>query len=85
MLFRSAIELFNASQALEFRRPLKSSPFIENLIAQYRQKVAFIQADKVMYPELAASVKFLRNFELILPVEGAFKYEFPSDLKALKY
>ena len=80
-----AIELFNACQALEFRRPLKSSPFIENLVAQYREKVAFIKADKVMYLEMQASVSFLRNFDLVLPIEGAFKYEFHSDLKALRY
>ena len=33
-----AIELFNASQALEFRRPLKSSSIIEKLIDGYRKK-----------------------------------------------
>ena len=32
-----AIELFNAAQALEFRRPAKSSPLIENFVHKYRQ------------------------------------------------
>ncbi|MBR7094091.1 MAG: histidine ammonia-lyase [Prevotella sp.] len=56
-----AIELFNAAQALEFRRPLKSSPVIEKLHADYRQVVPFIDDDQIMYPHIAASVKFLQE------------------------
>lgn len=57
-----AIELFNAAQALEFRRPLKSSPFIERVHAEYRKAVPFIENDEVMYPHIAKSVEFLRHF-----------------------
>ena len=57
-----AIELFNAAQALEFRRPLKSSPFIEHVHAEYRKVVPFIENDEVMYPHIAKSVEFLRHF-----------------------
>jgi histidine ammonia-lyase len=56
-----AIELFNAAQALEFRRPLKSSPAIERIYADYRKVVPFINEDQVMYPHIAHSVEFLRN------------------------
>lgn len=56
-----AIELFNAAQALEFRRPLKSSPVIEKLHADYRKVVPFIDDDQIMYPHIAASVKFLQE------------------------
>ena len=56
-----AIELFNAAQALEFRRPLKSSPFIEKIHADFRKVVPFIDDDQVMYPHIAASVKFLKE------------------------
>lgn len=59
-----AIELFNAAQALEFRRPAKSSDFLEKFVAAYREKVAFITNDKVMYPEIALSVEFLRETPL---------------------
>ena len=55
-----AIELLNAAQALEFRRPLKSSPKIERIFADYRQVVPFIEEDEVMYPHIAKSVEFLR-------------------------
>lgn len=56
-----AIELFNAAQALEFRRPLRSSPAIEALHAAYRKQVPFIENDEVMYPHIESSIRFLRS------------------------
>lgn len=59
-----AIELFNAAQALDFRRPLKSSPAVEALHDSYRKVVPFIVDDEVMYPHIAKSVEFLRGEKL---------------------
>jgi len=59
-----AIELFTAVQALEFRRPLKSSDFIEDIVKSYRKTIPFIKDDKVMYSEIARSVDFVRNFKI---------------------
>ncbi len=56
-----AIELFNAAQALEFRRPAKSSPYIEEFIASYRSVVGFIEQDKIMYQEMDKTLQFLRQ------------------------
>lgn len=56
-----AIELFNAAQALEFRRPLKSSPTIEELVRKYREIVNFIELDEVMYTHMNNTVKFLQS------------------------
>lgn len=56
-----AIELFNAAQALEFRRPLKSSPIIEDFVAKYRKVVNFIEVDEVMYTHMNNAVKFLQS------------------------
>lgn len=56
-----AIELFNAAQALEFRRPQKSSPVIEKLFYEYRKVVPFIVNDEVMYPHIQHSIEFLRK------------------------
>ena len=56
-----AIELFNAAQALEFRRPLKSSPIIENVYKVYREAIPFIVNDEVMYPHIKHSIDFLEN------------------------
>lgn len=62
-----AIELFNAAQALEFRRPAKSSTYIENFVAGYRKYVDFIENDKIMSTEIKASIEYLRAFELNIP------------------
>ena len=59
-----AIELFTAAQALDFRRPLKSSPVIERLHAAFRQVVPFIDHDEVMYPHIADAVEFMRDYKL---------------------
>ena len=56
-----AIELFNAAQALDLRRPLKSSPALEKWHSEYRRHVPFIDNDEVMYPLIAASVDFIRE------------------------
>ena len=56
-----AIELFNAAQAFEFRRPARSSQPIETILAEYRKRVPFIDDDEVMYPHIASSVAFLRK------------------------
>lgn len=56
-----AIELFNAAQALEFRRPAKTSPVLEEWVKEYRKVVPFIENDQVMYPHIEASVEFIRN------------------------
>ena len=59
-----AIELFNAAQALDFRRPLKSSEAIEAFVAEYRKHVEFVKTDKVMYTEIAKSVNFLQQYNV---------------------
>jgi histidine ammonia-lyase len=62
-----AIELYNAAQALEFRRPARTSPFLETFLAGYRERVPFVQNDKVMYGDMEASVQYLREVKLDLP------------------
>ena len=56
-----AIELFNAAQALEFRRPLRSSWAIEKIFAGYRKLVPFIDDDCYMHPLIEKSIEFLRK------------------------
>lgn len=58
-----AIELMNAAQALEFRKPFKSSKFIEEFIENYRTKVPFIEQDEVMYNHIANSKEFLSKIK----------------------
>lgn len=59
-----AIELMNASQALEFRRPLKSSDFIEMFIKSYREEVSFVKEDRILHYDIEKTIAFLRSFEI---------------------
>lgn len=56
-----AIELLNAAQALEFRRPRHSSPAIEGIFEAFRKEVPFVEDDRYMAPLIARSVEFLRK------------------------
>ncbi|MCM1111449.1 MAG: histidine ammonia-lyase [Clostridium sp.] len=56
-----AIELLNAAQAIEFRRPLRSSAPLEEMVAEFRQTVPFVEVDRVMYPLIDASVKYVQT------------------------
>ena len=56
-----AIELFNAAQALEFRRPLRSSWAIEKIYAGYRKVVPFVDDDVYMHPLIEKSVEFINS------------------------
>ena len=57
-----AIELMNAAQALEFRRPKQSSPVLEQLVTEFRSLVPFVSTDRVMNPDIEKSIEFLRNY-----------------------
>lgn len=59
-----AIELLNASQAIEFRRPLKSSPFIESILKKFRVLIPFIKEDKIMYQEMEATLQFIKTLKV---------------------
>ena len=55
-----AIELMNAAQALEFRRPLRSSIPIENYITNYRKVVSRNTEDRYLSADIQASLEFIR-------------------------
>ena len=55
------IEMLTAVQAIEFRRPLKSSPLNEELILSYRKHVSFIDEDRVISIDMNKSTQFLFN------------------------
>ena len=61
-----AIELLNGSQALEFRKPLKSSDFIESFVKSYREEVSFVTEDRIFHYDIEKSVGFLNSFQIDL-------------------
>ena len=58
-----AIELYNAAQALDFRRPLKTSEYLENFMRDYRQQVKFVSEDTLMSAEINKTIRFLEDGE----------------------
>jgi histidine ammonia-lyase len=61
-----AIELMNASQAIEFRRPLQSSAFIEMFLKSYREEVPLVKEDRILHYDIEKSVAFLNSFMIEL-------------------
>ncbi len=59
-----AIEFMTAMQALDFRKPLKSSPLIEKIKADYRKIVPFYDKDRVIYDDIQVTVDFMRTLIL---------------------
>ena len=62
----AAIELMNAAQGIDFRRPLKSSPMIEKVMADYRKVVPFVEDDVVMQEYIAKTMDFLEHYEIVI-------------------
>jgi histidine ammonia-lyase len=58
------IELFNAAQALDFRRPVKSSETIETLHRRFRERVPFVQQDVVMHPLMEEALCFVHGLNV---------------------
>jgi histidine ammonia-lyase len=54
-----AIEWLCAAQAIEFHRPLASSPAIEKLLAHLRMRVARLSVDRRMAPDIAAAIELV--------------------------
>ncbi len=59
-----AIELMNAAQAIEFRRPLQSGDFIEMFLKSYRSEVAAVKEDRILHYDIVNTVQFLRSFQI---------------------
>lgn len=59
-----AIELMNASQAIEYRRPLKSSDFVEMFLKAYREEVPLIKEDRILHYDIEKTVSFLNTFQM---------------------
>lgn len=59
-----AIELFNASQALHFRDPAKTSDLLQQILGDYRKEVPVLTEDVTMAPYIKKSKQFLLDFPL---------------------
>ncbi|MBP7469620.1 MAG: histidine ammonia-lyase [Flavobacterium sp.] len=59
-----AIELMSASQAIEYRRPLKSGDFVEMFLKSYREEVALVKEDRILHYDIEKTITFLKSFEI---------------------
>jgi histidine ammonia-lyase len=58
-----SIELLNSAQALDLRRPLKSSPSLEKIYNSFRKKVKYVKEDRIMFNDINAGKEFIK-FEM---------------------
>jgi histidine ammonia-lyase len=56
-----AIELLTAVQALEFRRPLKTSALLEDIITAFRKEVSFNDADRILHEDMMKAIEFIKK------------------------
>lgn len=55
------IELLNAVQAFEFRRPLRSSEVLEGIVSNYRKSVERVENDVFLHPLIEKSIHFCKK------------------------
>jgi len=60
-----SIELFNATQALDFKKPLKTSKRLTGFIDQYRDHVEFVTEDKIMSKEINKTLVFIDDYKIV--------------------
>lgn len=58
-----AIELLSAAQALDFRRPMKSSGTLETLHSSFRKLISFNKEDRVLHDDMMKAVQFISGYK----------------------
>jgi histidine ammonia-lyase len=58
------IELLNANQAIQFRKPLKSSPAIEEVLAKLKFHVNFVEEDEILHNLINSTLHFIDEFDI---------------------
>jgi histidine ammonia-lyase len=59
-----SIELFNSAQAIDLKKPLKTSHSLQQFINMYRNKVEFISEDKLMHNEINSTLDFIESYNI---------------------
>lgn len=63
--FILAIELLSACQAIEFRRPLKSSELLEYAHGYVREFVSFAEEDRIFAEDINKVAEIIKNFSFV--------------------
>jgi histidine ammonia-lyase len=59
-----AIEFMVVQQALEFRRPMKTSPSLETIHEQYRKVVPKLENDRILSTDIESTIQFLKSISI---------------------
>jgi histidine ammonia-lyase len=59
-----AIELMTAAQAMEFRRPLKTSHRLEQMLSDFRNIISFCHEDRIFHDDMIKAVEFVTSYKL---------------------
>ena len=65
-----AVELLCASQAFDFRRPLKSGELLETCHAHIRKKIDFAEEDRIFSDDMHKALGIIQNKELLLELKA---------------
>lgn len=76
-----SIELLSACQAIEFRRPLKSSPVLEFAHSYVREFVQFASEDRIFANDIEKITRLIRDFSFVHQVD-AFATQWGQPLNA---
>lgn len=68
-----AIELLTAAQAFEFRKPMKSGIFLDEIYKEIRKKVAFAKKDRVFADDIEKGIEMIKNKTIIKVIDRVKK------------
>jgi histidine ammonia-lyase len=60
-----AIEIMSGCQALDLRRPLKTSSSLENVFAKVRRVSAYVERDRILHNDIVAIAELIDSGELL--------------------
>ncbi len=64
-----AVELLTAAQAFEFRKPMKSGLFLDEIHKEIRKKVSFADRDRVFADDIELGIKMIKDKTIIKLIE----------------
>ncbi len=70
-----AIELLTAAQAFEFRKPLKSGVFLEEVHKEVRAHVRFAKEDRIFADDIEKGIELIRDLTILAVVSKVCKKE----------
>jgi histidine ammonia-lyase len=79
-----AVELLTAAQAFEFRKPLKSGIFLDEIHKEIRKKVAFADQDRVFADDIEKGIEMIKDKTILevierIKKEKKLKFEVPFE------